>query len=551
MKKNPIVIFTGLAVAAVAGVAGLTRDQWMGHGPAAIEKAAEAPSAGQSSETKQPESQQAEAPAATTTQQATQPAAEQPAAEPPAAAATEEQPAAPSAQQQTAEQPVEAPATQQQQAAAPAAEQPAAAPQPEQPTVEAAQPPAAPQPEAPASAAAEQPAAEQPAEQPASQQAEQPAPQETQQAAIQPQPDQPAAQAPAPEQPQQVAEPPKEEPPPTFDTVRVEKSGEAVIAGRAQPGDQVDVKLNGETIGSATANSDGSFVVVPEQPLPAGSGSLTIEAKGQNEAASSTSEQTVAIIVPEQAKDNALVAVVSPNEPTKVLQKPQPAETVVAKTEPGAAEEPAAAAKPKPVSLDAIDYDAAGNIVFSGQGQAGTAARIYVDNAVVGDAAIGDDGRWVFSGTTQVAPGTHSLRIDGIDGAGKVLSRIEAPFFREETAKVASAPAAEKSDSEIPAAAAGSTEGQTIAEAAPAAQQAPKGPKEGRLIIQPGNNLWRISKVIYGDGLKYAMLYEANKDQIRDPDLIYPGQVFRTPEVNPPETIDPTARDAMVESSTQ
>ena len=70
-------------------------------------------------------------------------------------------------------------------------------------------------------------------------------------------------------------------------------------------------------------------------------------------------------------------------------------------------------------------------------------------------------------------------------------------------------------------------------------------PDEGRVVIQPGNNLWRISKVIYGDGTKYTLLYQANQDQIRDPDLIYPGQVFRTPDVVPPETIDPEARDPL------
>jgi nucleoid-associated protein YgaU len=140
------------------------------------------------------------------------------------------------------------------------------------------------------------------------------------------------------------------------------------------------------------------------------------------------------------------------------------------------------------------------------------------------------------------------LRVDSIDGAGKVASRIEVPFFREETTKVATAtpdqvvPKSDVGDAEPGAAASDATA--AAAEAPPAAEQAAM-PTEGRLVIQPGNNLWRISKVIYGDGLKYATLYQANKDQIRDPDLIYPGQVFRTPDVLPPEIIDPTLRDPL------
>ena len=69
------------------------------------------------------------------------------------------------------------------------------------------------------------------------------------------------------------------------------------------------------------------------------------------------------------------------------------------------------------------------------------------------------------------------------------------------------------------------------AAAQPELQVEPAQPKEGRVVIQPGNNLWRISRVLYGSGEKYTMLYKANKDQIRNPDLIYPGQIFKTPEV--------------------
>jgi nucleoid-associated protein YgaU len=51
-----------------------------------------------------------------------------------------------------------------------------------------------------------------------------------------------------------------------------------------------------------------------------------------------------------------------------------------------------------------------------------------------------------------------------------------------------------------------------------------------QVIIQPGNNLWKLSRQIYGKGMMYTVIYEANKDQIRKPELIYPGQIFLTPE---------------------
>jgi nucleoid-associated protein YgaU len=88
---------------------------------------------------------------------------------------------------------------------------------------------------------------------------------------------------------------------------------------------------------------------------------------------------------------------------------------------------------------------------------------------------------------------------------------------------------------------------QETAAAVPAPESAsPAVPREGRIVIQPGNNLWRISRVLYGTGSKFTTLYEANKDQIRNPNLIYPGQVFKTPDVAATsETVDPQRREPL------
>ncbi|MGH6907780.1 MAG: Ig-like domain-containing protein [Aestuariivirga sp.] len=307
---------------------------------------------------------------------------------------------------------------------------------------------------------------------------------------------------------------------PSFDTVRIEKTGEAVIAGRAEPGSEVTVMLNGKVIGKTVANADGAFVLTPDSALPAGSGALTAESRKSPEAAALKSGETVAVVVPEETKKEALVAVVSPDEPTKILQKSEPATA----EESSATTEGAAAI---PLSLDAVDYDESGNIVFSGSAKPGSTVRLYVDNAVIGDAKAGEDGRWTFAGSSPIGAGQHMLRVDGIDAADVVVSRVELPFVREESTKVASA-----------------TAEQTVEPAAATTVDAAK-PKDGRVVIQPGNNLWRISRVIYGSGIKFTVIYESNKDQIRDPDLIFPGQVFKTPDVVPPEMIDPARRDSL------
>ncbi len=50
------------------------------------------------------------------------------------------------------------------------------------------------------------------------------------------------------------------------------------------------------------------------------------------------------------------------------------------------------------------------------------------------------------------------------------------------------------------------------------------------MTVQPGNTLWAIARESYGEGPLFVRVFEANRDRIRDPDLIYPGQIFEIPE---------------------
>ena len=208
--------------------------------------------------------------------------------------------------------------------------------------------------------------------------------------------------------------------------MRVEPTGEALIAGRAEPGSEVVVKFNGQTVGTAMTNADGAFVVTPDKPLPSGPGALSIESKSNEVVVASA--DSVAVDVKAGAVDTPLVAVLKPDEPTKVIQAP-------------AAQKPALPPS-KTVNLDTVDYDQTGNIVFGGRGPAGSKVQLYVDNNAYGLADINDKGTWTFAGLSPLTVGPHALRADEIGGDGAVKSRIEMPFYREEPAKVATAPVA-------------------------------------------------------------------------------------------------------------
>jgi len=151
------------------------------------------------------------------------------------------------------------------------------------------------------------------------------------------------------------------------------------------------------------------------------------------------------------------------------------------------------------VALDAITYSGAGEVRLSGRGSGEGFVRIYLDNQPVTTSRIEEDGGWQ-SALPDVDTGVYTLRVDEVSEAGEVTSRVETPFKREDEAILATR------------------------------DPDPAAPRLDVVTVQPGSTLWAISRETYGEGILYVRVYEANRDRIRDPDLIYPGQVFELPE---------------------
>ncbi len=105
----------------------------------------------------------------------------------------------------------------------------------------------------------------------------------------------------------------------------------------------------------------------------------------------------------------------------------------------------------------------------------------------------------------QIDTGVYTLRIDEVDEEGTVVSRLETPFKREEPQEVAA----------------------VLAE-----ETAQDGFEVAVKTVQPGATLWAIAEENLGNGIFYIEVFEANSDLIRDPDLIYPGQIFRMPDMS-------------------
>lgn len=174
--------------------------------------------------------------------------------------------------------------------------------------------------------------------------------------------------------------------------------------------------------------------------------------------------------------------------------------------------QPAAAAEASALVLDAISYSETGAVELTGRGAASAFLRVYLSNAAVGEGRVGDSGSWTLV-LNDIAPGIYTLRVDQLDGEGKVTSRVETPFKREAEETIAAA----NTDS-----------GAQPTAADPDAS--PSVPPVRAVTVQPGNTLWAIARDAYGDGILYVRVFEANRGLIRDPDLIYPGQIFTVPE---------------------
>ena len=267
---------------------------------------------------------------------------------------------------------------------------------------------------------------------------------------------------------------------PSFDVVRVSGTGGAVLAGRAEPQSTVSIRDNGAEIGQVHADARGEWVFMPTVPLDPGAQQLTLAASiGHGRETQSVGE--VLLVVPDRSAP-------APNFDGKPATPAEPAIAVLSL--PAAPSRVLQSAAPTGrVTLDVVDYDAQGQIRFTGAGPASTPVRIYVDNSVVGDAQTDAQGRWTLEPSGPVRPGVHALRVDQVGPRGQVVSRVEMPFQRADLPTL----------------------------------------EPGRVVVQPGENLWRLARQAYGAGIRYTVIYRANQDQIRDPRRIYPGQAFTIP----------------------
>lgn len=393
-----------------------------------------------------------------------------------------------------------------------------------------------------------------------------------------PAPGKPTAAAPAPA-PETAAAPAEAPLAPSFDVVRVEPDGESVIAGRSAPGATIELLRGDQVHARGVADASGLFAIIPP-PLPPGSHQIVLQSIAPDGARQRSRESVTVVINPD--KTRPLVALVSPDKPTVLLSNPEIPEAKSADAKPsapGAADpktsesktseskasdtprpaqqaetpgqpapqqqasavpttppaQPAQSAQRPQIKIVTVDAEE-GKLFVSGLSAPGATIRLYLNESLIAPGGAGGDGKVSFAIGSGVKPGDYRVRLDDVDPvSGQVRSRAEV-VFNVPVQVASAAPQTQPARQAAPAAppqpvpampAAGARTGPTDTQVAAAGTIVI--PSINTAFVARGDNLWRISQRIYGKGYRYTEIYGANQQQIRNPHLIYPGQVFVLP----------------------
>ncbi len=368
--------------------------------------------------------------------------------------------------------------------------------------------------------------------------------------------------------------------PPVFGLLRAEPDGSLLVAGQGAPGSEIELLSAANLLGKTKAQANGDFAIVLNDPLKPGDYSLVLRATNPD-GKSATSVETAIVSIPDQPNGQVLALVEEPGKPSRIITTPQaakpeevaavtaeplpaapveqeqaatpadPAEAAVAPAiapeatpagepaepeapvaEPTKTEAPTVTLVPE-IVVEAVEIEGR-KIFVAGKADKGSTVRLYANDVLLGDAIADDSGRFLLETERDLPVGDYIVKADSLDSDGvTVLARAAVPFKREEgeaVAAVATPPAqAPVSQADVAVA-----DPQRAAPAEPQAQTsdttAPALTKvDSSVIIRRGDTLWQISRRIYGRGVRYSTIYLANKDQVVNPNRIWPGQVMMIP----------------------
>ena len=192
--------------------------------------------------------------------------------------------------------------------------------------------------------------------------------------------------------------------------------------------------------------------------------------------------------------------------------------------------QPPAAQAPAPASIMAPSFDAVsadgGMLVAAGKAQPGATILLQSGGQTLGEAKADENGDWVVMQERALPAGPYELSVIAVDpntqtrvAGRKSYALTVAPSNKKAQAPVQSAAATPNSAATASGAGAQQSKNQVPVAA-----------------VKPGDTLWAIAEHYFGKGMgtRYEEIAGANKDQIKNPNLIFPNQQFKIPENKAP-----------------
>ena len=285
---------------------------------------------------------------------------------------------------------------------------------------------------------------------------------------------------------------------PRFDVAEVDELGNGVFSGRAFRNVRVWLKkLDGSVVGETVSLEDGSFTILTNTPLPEGESVLALVAEEiPGGGIKVASERLVisrfpggpALIVAQKDTADTVSRILQEPVTRKPLDTAQKSGDNASVSNSNASKE---SAEGKLLKIKIIDYDEKGRLAISGKAKPGSKISIEVNGRTIGSTNTDDQGQWSLTTIEGMADGANKIVAKA--SLGDEYSTTSMPFAPDELVQ--------------------------------------KFPKGRLVVVQPGNSLWRIARRTYGSGFRYTVIFAANRDQVTNPDLIYPGQVLHTPPV--------------------
>ena len=277
---------------------------------------------------------------------------------------------------------------------------------------------------------------------------------------------------------------------PEIDIIKVSPDGSFVIAGKGQPNSNINISNKGNLIDSSIVDSDGKWVVVSKENLKTGDNLISID-QINNNGLVLRHKQLFITKIDEHKKNQPLVISV-PNkngENISIIQQPSEKQKIY-KVENDLGIQKKIYSNKDIFNVKTIFFNENGFVSIQGEVNFGKSIELYINKKIMETIKI-ENSKWQYNSDKIIDYGLHELLVVLKSDKDEILDKITLPFMRVEMPY-----------NDVP---------------------------ENFILIKPGDMLWTIAYRLYGDPFKYIQIFEENKDQITNPDLIFPGQLFSIP----------------------